>query len=156
MGDNAQQGVHDRVDDAVPVQAEGAQFPCAVASKCAPSYSEARPFATTPGVPLDRNSRALDRGPSATIKSQLRQGLHVSCTRCHSGGAGMRRVSLINLLVGIWLLIAPFTLNGFAHATVAANDVVLGFLLIATSWWALAVTAPSTSVAWFQALCGLW
>ena len=68
----------------------------------------------------------------------------------------MRRVSLINLLVGIWLLIAPFTLNGFAHATVAANDVVLGFLLIATSWWALAVTAPATSVAWFQALCGLW
>jgi len=68
----------------------------------------------------------------------------------------MRRVSWINLLVGIWLLIAPFALNGFAHATVAGNDVVLGFLLIATSWWMLAVTAPSPSAAWFQALCGLW
>ncbi|HMF97068.1 MAG TPA: SPW repeat protein [Vicinamibacterales bacterium] len=68
----------------------------------------------------------------------------------------MRRVSWINLLVGIWLLIAPFMLNGFAHATVAANDVVLGFLLIATFSWMLAVTAASAFWAWFQVLCGLW
>jgi thiol:disulfide interchange protein len=69
----------------------------------------------------------------------------------------MKNISWINLLVGIWLLIAPFTMGAAPiSGAPVANDVVLGVLLIATSWWILAATAPPTRTAWFQALCGLW
>ena len=64
----------------------------------------------------------------------------------------------INLLLGIWLIIAPFALPasvGMSHAW-ATNDVVIGVLLIAFSWWILAAIAPPTGAAWFEILCGVW
>ncbi len=69
----------------------------------------------------------------------------------------MKSVSWINLLVGIWLIIAPFALaaGGPSHVW-SANDVILGVLLIAFSWWTLAAIAPPLGAAWFQILCGIW
>ena len=60
----------------------------------------------------------------------------------------------INLLLGIWLIIAPF-----AFAVTGApmgNDIVLGILLIAFSWWMLGAMAPPVGTAWFEILCGIW
>ena len=63
----------------------------------------------------------------------------------------------INLLVGIWLLIAPFALAaGGGAAAWTANDVVLGILLIAFSWWILGALMPPVGTAWFEILCGIW
>jgi hypothetical protein len=63
----------------------------------------------------------------------------------------------INLLVGIWLIIAPFALAiGGVNSVWATNDVILGILLIAFSWWMLAAIAPPTGAAWFEILCGIW
>jgi len=69
----------------------------------------------------------------------------------------MKNSVWVNVLVGIWLMIAPFALGaaGAAHAW-TASDVVLGILLVAFSWWMLAAIAPPTGIAWFEMLCGIW
>jgi len=69
----------------------------------------------------------------------------------------MKRTIWINLILGIWLIISPFVL-GFAATTRAAvtNDVILGILLIAFSWWILAAIAAPMGAAWFELFCGLW
>ena len=68
----------------------------------------------------------------------------------------MKRVSWINLILGIWLIISPFVFVSVGPKVTVANNVVLGILLIASSWWILAVTAPAGGVSWFQMLCGIW
>ncbi len=63
----------------------------------------------------------------------------------------------INVLVGIWLIIAPFALaTTGVNSAWTTNDIVLGILLIAFSWWILAAIAPPTGAAWFEILCGIW
>lgn len=69
----------------------------------------------------------------------------------------MRQAVWINLLIGIWLIIAPFALPATAaRAAWATNDVILGILLIAASAWMLAVTVLPLGAAWFEILCGIW
>ncbi len=66
----------------------------------------------------------------------------------------MKGIIWINLLLGVWLLLASFAMA--ATGAVTANNVVLGILLIACSWWMLAAIAPPVGVAWFEILCGIW
>ncbi len=69
----------------------------------------------------------------------------------------MKRIVWINLILGIWLIIAPFALGVAAISrTPVTNDVILGILLIAFSWWMLAAIAAPLGAAWFEVLCGLW
>jgi hypothetical protein len=69
----------------------------------------------------------------------------------------MKRISWVNLLAGIWLVVASFVIGAAAISSVpTANDIVLGLLLLLTSWWILASAAPSSGAAWFQVVCGLW
>jgi hypothetical protein len=69
----------------------------------------------------------------------------------------MKGSVIINLLVGVWLIIAPFALRARTMWNAwYVNDVVLGILLIAFSWWMLAAIAPPIGAAWFEILCGLW
>ena len=69
----------------------------------------------------------------------------------------MKKIAWINLLVGVWLIMAPFAL-GYSAVSQAAtgNDIVLGILLIAFAWWALAALLPPVGVGWFQVFCGIW
>ncbi len=63
----------------------------------------------------------------------------------------------INVLVGIWLIIAPFAMPAGAAMTArAVNDVVLGILLIGFSWYVLAATLPATGAAYLEIVCGAW
>jgi hypothetical protein len=69
----------------------------------------------------------------------------------------MRRAIWINLIVGIWLIIAPFALSAAGVASAwAANDGILGILLIVFSWWMLGAVTPPAGAAWFEVLCGIW
>lgn len=68
----------------------------------------------------------------------------------------MKHVSWVNLIVGIWLLIAPFVYGSMGLTVPMTNSVILGILLIVSSWWILAATAQEASVSWFQFLCGIW
>jgi hypothetical protein len=66
----------------------------------------------------------------------------------------MKGIMWINLLLGLWLVVTPFAMA--SGTIVATNDVILGILLIACSWWMLAAMAPPVGVAWFEILCGIW
>lgn len=68
----------------------------------------------------------------------------------------MKRFSWINLILGIWLLLSPFAIGTTAMSATVGNNVVLGILLIATSWWILAAVNQVAGVSWFQMLCGIW
>ena len=68
----------------------------------------------------------------------------------------MKRVSWINLILGIWLVISPYVLGSTGLEATVGNDIVLGILLIASSWWILAATTEVLGVSWFQMLCGIW
>ena len=69
----------------------------------------------------------------------------------------MKRVTYVNLILGVWLVVAPFVFGAFATNTIAtANEVALGVLLVATSWWIVATTRAQRAVSGFQLLCGIW
>jgi SPW repeat len=64
----------------------------------------------------------------------------------------------ISLVLGIWLLAAPFALGTFPanNRLPLTNDLALGVLLVASSWWILAASAMPAIAAWFQMVCGAW
>ncbi len=69
----------------------------------------------------------------------------------------MKRVTWINLILGLWLIVAPFVLGYSALSRAAlTEDVVLGIIVAAFSWWILAAMAPPVGTSWFQILCGIW
>jgi len=69
----------------------------------------------------------------------------------------MKRITWINLILGLWLIIAPFVLGyaGLVHAA-AVQDVIMGIIIAAFSWWILAAMSPLIGAGWFQILCGIW
>jgi SPW repeat len=68
----------------------------------------------------------------------------------------MKRASWINLILGVWLIFSPFALGSMGMHVAVGNNVVLGILLIASSWWILAAATEAVGVSWFQMLCGIW
>lgn len=70
----------------------------------------------------------------------------------------MKRGLWLDVLIGIWLIIDSFILPsaGMAVHAWSANDVILGILLIAFSWWMLATVAPQVGAAWLAILSGIW
>jgi len=66
----------------------------------------------------------------------------------------MKGITWINLILGIWLIVAAWAVG--SASVVTANDVVLGVLLVACSWWIVGAMAPPVGIAWFEMLCGLW
>jgi hypothetical protein len=69
----------------------------------------------------------------------------------------MNRVSYINLILGAWLVASPVVLGSSATDRIAAaNDVSLGVLLIALSWWLLAARTAHLYMSGCQLLCGAW
>ncbi len=69
----------------------------------------------------------------------------------------MKNITWINILLGIWLIIAPFALRTVGeHGAWTANDVILGILLIVASWAIVAAARPAQGAAWFEVICGIW
>jgi hypothetical protein len=69
----------------------------------------------------------------------------------------MRRLTYINLILGVWLIAAPVVFGSFATSRIAAaNDIGLGVLLIAASAWIVAARTAHLYVSGFQLLCGVW
>jgi hypothetical protein len=76
----------------------------------------------------------------------------------------MKRYGWIGLLLGIWLLIAPFAIGAARLAAVGAdnnvalfgNDILIGLLLVTTSGWVLFTPDPPATLGSFQVLCGAW
>jgi hypothetical protein len=66
----------------------------------------------------------------------------------------MKDAVWINLLIGIWLIIAAFVLVPLTTAR-AWNDVFFGVVLVVSSWVILSALRPVGTV-WFEALVGIW
>ena len=76
----------------------------------------------------------------------------------------MKRVVWLNLLLGVWLVLSPFMLDSGASGIAMANtvfasllnDVIVGLVLIADSWWVLAGMGAGVSASGIGALVGVW
>ena len=68
----------------------------------------------------------------------------------------LKHVVEINILLGAWLIAAPFVLGYAGSRTEMGNDVAMGVLLIACSWWMLAAASGQLAAGGLQVLVGLW
>ena len=66
----------------------------------------------------------------------------------------MKGASWVNLVLGIWLVFAPWVLQ--FGGTVAANSVVFGFFIALVATSSLAVEARNHTFAWLNLLLGAW
>jgi hypothetical protein len=67
-----------------------------------------------------------------------------------------KHIIQINIILGAWLIIAPFIM-GYSTSTVEmANDIALGVLLVGCSWWTVAVAAGQVGVGTLELLGGIW
>jgi len=68
----------------------------------------------------------------------------------------LRHVVQVNILLGAWLIIAPFVM-GYSGTTVeVANDVTLGIWLIVCSWWILAAATRQVGASTLELIGALW
>ena len=69
----------------------------------------------------------------------------------------MKRITWVNLVLGVWLLLAPFALGvAGVHVAWSINDIALGGLLVFFSGWILAASDPPITADWMEVLCGIW
>ncbi|HVC20974.1 MAG TPA: SPW repeat protein [Vicinamibacterales bacterium] len=69
----------------------------------------------------------------------------------------MRWASWVSVVLGIWLIVAPFVV-GYRRISAAAatEDAVMGILILAVSLWAALAAAPPAAASWIVFLFGLW
>jgi hypothetical protein len=62
----------------------------------------------------------------------------------------------INIVLGVWLVMAPFVM-GYSGSTVElATDIAVGAWLICCSWWILAADSGQVVAAALSLLGGIW
>jgi hypothetical protein len=65
----------------------------------------------------------------------------------------MKALSWINFILGLWLIVAGFTLSAGVQA-VMAEQIILGIIIACLA--AIATTRVSPAVSWLVAIAGLW
>jgi hypothetical protein len=68
----------------------------------------------------------------------------------------LKHIIQLNVLFGAWLIAAPFILGYASSRLEMGNDVAVGVLLVACSWWMLAAEAGQVGAGSLQLLGGLW
>jgi SPW repeat-containing protein len=68
----------------------------------------------------------------------------------------MKQIMWITIVLGVWLILAPFVFGYFGSLVPTANDVVLGVVLIACSSWMLKSLSSGLGLTAFQMLCSVW
>ena len=64
----------------------------------------------------------------------------------------LKHIVQINIVLGAWLVVAPFVM-GYSGSTVElANDVAVGVVLIGCSWWILAAETGQVGAGALQVL----
>jgi hypothetical protein len=77
-------------------------------------------------------------------------------TQIESARGGSVWPSTLNIIAGIWLIIAPFVLAS-GNPKASANDVVLGIIIgIFALIRALVPTHRTVGLSWLNALWGIW
>lgn len=69
---------------------------------------------------------------------------------------GLKHLIQVNVLLGAWLFAAPLVLGYAGSRIQVGNDVAVGVLLLACSWWMLAAEESQVRAGGLQLLGGLW
>jgi hypothetical protein len=67
----------------------------------------------------------------------------------------MKNASWVNILIGIWLIVAPWVI-GYSVGSARAEDVLLGIAISLVALWSLSVTASATTPGWVNLILGIW
>lgn len=68
----------------------------------------------------------------------------------------IKHIVEFNILLGAWLIVAPFVMGYSATTVEVANDVGLGVWLIGCSWWMLAAVSGRVGAGTLELIGGLW
>ena len=68
----------------------------------------------------------------------------------------LKHIIQVNILLGAWLIAAPFVLGYAGSRMEVGNDVALGVLLILGAWWMLAAADGQIGAGGLQLVGGLW
>lgn len=68
----------------------------------------------------------------------------------------LKHIVQTNILLGVWLIVAPFVLGYSFSKVELSNDIVLGAWLIGCSWWILTAEVGQIRASALEVLGGLW
>ncbi len=68
----------------------------------------------------------------------------------------MKRMPWITLILGVWLVVAPVVLGYAGTPLTLANDVVIGIVFVAGSFWIITSFSAEVGAATFETLCSAW
>jgi hypothetical protein len=68
----------------------------------------------------------------------------------------LKHIVQINIILGAWLMVAPFVMGYSISTAELASDVGIGLLLIACSWWILAASTGQVAASTLALLGGAW
>jgi hypothetical protein len=68
----------------------------------------------------------------------------------------LKQVVQIDILLGAWLIIAPYVLGYSTSRVELTNDIALGIVLVCCSWWILAAATSQAGASTLALLGGLW
>jgi SPW repeat-containing protein len=68
----------------------------------------------------------------------------------------LKHIVQINILLGAWLIVAPFVMGYSGSTLELANDVAIGLVFIGCSWWILAGLTAQVVCSTLELLGGLW
>ena len=71
-------------------------------------------------------------------------------------GQNVKVLSGINIVLGAWIIIAPFVL-GYSNDPVALwNNVIIGAIVVILAWIRAANPASAPGLSWVNAILGVW
>ena len=68
----------------------------------------------------------------------------------------IKHIVQINIVLGVWLVIAPFVMGYSGSAVELATDIAIGAWLICCSWWILGAYSGQVAAAVVSLLGGIW
>jgi SPW repeat-containing protein len=68
----------------------------------------------------------------------------------------LKHIVQINILLGVWLIVAPFVMGYSSSTLELANDVAIGVVFIGCSWWILAGLTGQIACSALEFVGGLW
>ena len=70
-------------------------------------------------------------------------------------GQQVKVLSGINLVLGAWLIIAPFVL-GFTNMVALWDSIIVGAIVLILAWIRVANPVSGSGVSWVNAVLGVW
>ena len=67
----------------------------------------------------------------------------------------MKGISWLSVMIGAWLIVAPWIM-GYTAASAVAENAILGVAVVSVGFWSIGTAAAFTAPAWVNGMLGLW